>query len=123
MRIALGILFMLHGIAHLVGFVVPWRIGTIEGATYTTRILSGRVDLGDAGIRAFGVLWLALAVGFAAAALGTWAAKSWWVPAAAVLSCVSLAASVLGWPDARIGVPVNLAILIILLLGTRLTWF
>jgi hypothetical protein len=48
MRCVLGIFLIAHGIAHLVGFVVSWRIGTLEGAVYKTTILGGMVDHPDA---------------------------------------------------------------------------
>jgi hypothetical protein len=122
MRIALGILIALHGIAHVVGFVMPWQLMTPEAGGYSTTILNGRIDLGSGGIRMLGLIWLALAVGFVLAALGSWLGFGGWVRAAAVLAIVSLALSVLGWPEAKIGVPVNLAILGALYMGTRLDW-
>ena len=122
MRIALGILMALHGIAHVVGFVVPWQLMTPEAGGYSTTILGGRIDLGSGGIRVLGLVWLTLAVGFLLAALGSWLGFGGWVRAAAVLAIVSLTLSVLGWPEAKIGVPVNLAILAALYVGTRLDW-
>ena len=50
MRIALGIFLILHGVAHLPGFVVPWRLANIKDVPYKTTLLSGRFDIGDAGI-------------------------------------------------------------------------
>lgn len=114
MRIALAFLMAIHGFAHLPGFLSSWRLAKIEGLPYGTTVLNGRLDLGDAGIRAIGVSWLLLAVGFWVASAGAIANRPWWVPAAASLAVGSLLLCVLGWPEARIGVAVNLILLMAL---------
>ena len=40
-----------HGVAHLVGFVSSWKLATLAELPYKTTVFSGRVDVGDAGIR------------------------------------------------------------------------
>lgn len=122
MRVALGILMAMHGVAHVVGFVVPWKLAPPESGAYTTSVLDGRIDLGPTGIRMLGLIWLGLAIGFIVVAAGSWLRLYWWLDSAIVLAVVSLALSLLGWPASKIGVPVNLAILTVLLLGTRLSW-
>lgn len=123
MRIALAVLMVLHGVAHLPGFVVPWKLARMEDMPYSTTLLAGRVDVGDAGIRAMGVLWLLTALAFAAAALATWTARAGWLPLAVGCALVSLVLSVLALPLSRVGVGVNLVILAWLLVGTQLGWF
>jgi hypothetical protein len=122
MRIALGVLMLLHGIAHLPGFLGSWRLATLEGMPYKTTILSGRLDLGDAGIRVVGAAWLVVALGFGLAAVAALAGRAWWWPAALGVALASLCLSGLEWPEARIGVAVNLAILAALLASQRLGW-
>lgn len=122
MRIFLTALLAVHGFAHLVGFVVPWKLMRPEGTVYTTTILAGRLDLGDAGIRAYGILWLLAALGFWAAAVGVWNFRSWGLALAAGLAGVSLIMSALSWPDARIGIPVNLVVLAIVFAWHRMGW-
>lgn len=123
MRILLGSLMAVHGIAHVVGFVVPWRLIAPQSAEYSTTILAGHIDLGAGGIRTLGIVWLALAIGFLVAAAASWFGFSWWTGAATWLASVSLALSVLAWPASKIGVPVNLVILAAILVGTRMNWF
>ena len=118
MRIVLALLMALHGIAHLPGFTVPWKLTHSAEMPYGTTLLAGRVDVGDAGIRAVGVLWLLTALAFAAAAFATWTERAGWLPLAIACALVSLVLSVLALPASRIGVGVNLLILAWLLLGS-----
>lgn len=123
MRIVLAVLMALHGVAHLVGFVVPLRLAAAPaGVAYKTTVLAGRLDLGDAGIRAVGVLWLLLAVAFSVAAAGAVMSRSSWVPTAIGVAVASLVLSLVAWADSRIGVPVNLVIMAALMLGPRHGW-
>jgi hypothetical protein len=112
----------LHGFAHLVGMVVSWQLAPLEGAIYKTTLLSGRVDVGDAGMRVMGALWLLTALGFAIAAFATYTNQPWWLAAAIVVSVISLALSIVALPDSRIGVGVNLLILAALGIGTFARW-
>jgi hypothetical protein len=106
----------LHGFAHLVGFMVPWELGPVRGS-YKTTLLAGQLDVGNAGIRTVGVFWLAGALGFWVAAAGAAGGRAWWVPLALATAMYSLAMSLIDWPDARIGVFVNIALLGALLAG------
>lgn len=122
MRIALAVLFALHGIAHGVGFVASWDLAELEEMSYKTTLLAGRLDVGDLGIRAMGIVWLVAGLAFVVAGLAAWTRQAWWPSLAVAAALFSLALCVLGWPDARIGVAVNLAILALLLLGGRYGW-
>ena len=105
-----------HGLIHLIGFVVPWRIAIVEGFGYRTTALGGAVALGDTGARIVGVVWLALAVGFVIAAVATGRGVPWARALVAMLAVASLAVCVLGLPETAAGIAVNLGIL------AALTW-
>lgn len=122
MRIALAVLFVLHGIAHGVGFVVPWRLMEVEEASYTTTLLAGTLDVGDVGIRLVGVLWLVTGLSFVVSGAGAWMMKTWWLEVSTVAAVASLLLSVLGWPEARMGAALNVVILAALF-GIRLGWW
>jgi len=62
----------LHGLIHVIGFVVPWRIATLEGFAYRTTAFDGGLDLGAAGVEVIGLLWLALTFAFLVAGYGVW---------------------------------------------------
>jgi hypothetical protein len=105
-----AVLLIAHGIAHLVGFVVPWGLVAAPDLMNRTTVLNGSFDIGAAGARAFGIVWLALALGFVvagAAFLAGWHDNIWIVR----LAGLSLVFCVVGWPDARIGILVNAAII------------
>ena len=122
MRIALLVLMGLHGIAHLVGFAESWQLSTTESTPYKTTVLSGRVDLGAAGIRAAGVLWLLAALAFVLVAVGAAMNAPWWFSMAIATAVASLVLCLVWWPEARIGVPINVALIVTLVLGRRLGW-
>lgn len=122
LRIAFAVLLALHGIAHLVGFLVPWRLMEAEELPYSTTILAGRVDLGPAGIRIFGAAWLLGCVAFLVASGGAATQRSWWTSLAVGAALFSLILSFLAWPEARIGVWLNLVILAGLFLDRPFSW-
>ena len=43
-RILVMIVLIVHGLIHLIGFVVPWRLATIEDFAYTTTLLAGNLN-------------------------------------------------------------------------------
>ena len=118
-RYILVFLLVAHGIAHLVGFVVPWQLITSAEMPYRTTVLQGRVDLGDAGIRFYGLIWLALASGCAVIAIGVLLRWSWWLAALEALVVVSLVFCILDWPLTRVGVAANLLILVVAFAAVR----
>jgi hypothetical protein len=119
MRFILAAILGAHGIAHFVGFVFSWQIATLAELPYKTTILADRIDVGDGGIRVVGVLWLTVGLGFLAAAAAVGAHAPWALPFTFIMVLASVPLCAIGWPDARIGLAVNIGILALLLLGTR----
>ncbi len=120
LRLALAGFLALHGIAHFVGFAVPWKLLEADEMPWSTTLLAGRLDVGAAGIRIVGLLWLALGLAFVAAGVVTWMDRPTWPRTVLLLSAASLVMSVLGWPAARIGVAVNLGLLAVVGAGLAL---
>ena len=79
-----------------------------------------RVDVGDAGIRVMGVLWLLAALAFLVAAIAVATEAGWAMRFTLAAVMVSLVLCVLGWPDARIGVAVNAGLVLLLAIGAGL---
>ena len=120
MRFVLAFVLVAHGMAHLVGFISSWRLATLAELPYKTTIFSGRLDVGDAGIRVIGVLWLLAALAFLIGPIAVTTEASW---AGRFLFAAVIASTLLcvaGWPDARIGLAVNLGLALVLAIGARL---
>jgi len=115
-RFILSIAMLLHGLAHLPGLVTAWRLRPLPDFPYHTVLLRGRLDVGDAGMRVVGTLWLAAAVGFGVAATGAFMGDPRWIPVAFVTTLLSSALCLLEWPFARVGLWVNLVLLSVLVL-------
>lgn len=120
MRFVLALLLVAHGVAHLVGFVSSWKLATLAELPYKTAVFSGRVDVGDAGIRVMGVLWLLAALAFLVAAFAVATETGWAVRFTLAAVIASLILCVVFWPDARIGVAVNVGLALLLAIGVRL---
>lgn len=119
MRFAFALLMAFHGLAHLVGFLVPWHLIHPAGVTYRTTVMAGNLDLGETGIRVLGVFWLLTAIAFLALAGAALTQQPLWMPVAITVALVSLSLSLFAWPESKLGVAVNLLIIAILLLGPR----
>jgi hypothetical protein len=122
MRIALAMLMTIHGMAHLVGVAEAWRLGP-PGFPYRTTLLAGHVHLGEVSGRAFGFVWLALAIAFVSGAVGAVGGAPWWPQATLGAAIASLALTVAEWPEARPGVRMNVGIITVLVAGRLLGWF
>lgn len=96
------------------------QLTTIEGMAYKTTLLGGRWDLGEAGIRVFGALWVVAAIGFAVAAVALLAGWGWWQPVLVGVTLFSLVLTALDWSNAFASVIINIVILAVVLLGSRI---
>ena len=122
-RLALAfvvVVLVLHGLIHLIGTAVYWRLADIQGFAYKTTVLGGRLDLGYGGVRAFGMLWLLAAMGFVLAALALMQGWDWWGTALLAVTLLSLGLTSLDWSVAFAGAIVNIVILVLLWLGRRM---
>jgi hypothetical protein len=107
---------ILHGLIHLLGFVAYWPLGEIAELPYKTTLLNGRFNVGQTGMRLFGLLWLMAAVGLVGSAAGLVAEQSWWLPLMFAAVLVSLVVTVLDWSNAFRGALLSLVMLVPLLL-------
>ena len=120
MRFMRAFFLLAHGVAHLVGFVSSWQLATLAELPHKTTVFSDRVDVGDAGIRVMGVLWLLAALAFLVAAIAVATEAGWAVRFTLAAVVASFMLCVAGWPDARIGVAVNVGLVLLLAIGARM---
>ena len=103
-----GLLFA-HAIAHLVGFAWPWWVlEPLPSASTEVALIS------EAGMQLLSALWFLSAVAFIGAALALLVDAHVWRPITMWAAVMSLVLSVLCWPAAMLGIPINLTILALL---------
>ncbi len=122
MHILLAVILFLHGFAHLPGFLAYWKLAELKEMPYKTTILAGKIYVGDAGIHVFGALWLLASLAFVVASIGTGARLAWWQSVTMIASGFSFLLCLLGWPEARLGLFINLALIAFLLLNRQTGW-
>jgi len=120
LRYALSALLAAHGVAHLVGFLVPWRLISAPDMPFKTTLLAGRVDVGEAGIKVIGALWLLTAVAMVVAAAGVALQTRWAGILMLPVVAVSLVLCLVELPQARIGLVLNGVLVLTLLLHPTL---
>ncbi len=121
MRIALALFLFVHGIAHLVGFVGTFQLS--PSVPFNPKVLGGAATVEGLGLKTYGVSWLLLSLGFAVVAVGGLLSAHWWLPAAVAVTASSLVLCTVGWPEARIGLFINVALLLLFAVAERLPLF
>lgn len=112
MRTTIAVALLLHGLAHLVGFLAPLGLtpGAAARSSNTTTIIGGRL-LGVHTARWLGLLWIGGAAAFVYAA-AMLIAESPNVASPVILATLaSLVLTAVWWPVARTGFFINVAIL------------
>lgn len=109
--IAASVFVVLHGLIHIIGFIV-YSLGIdTQQMAYKTTLLNGAWNVGTAGIFIYGLLWLLPLAGFGVAAIGMWRQARWWRPVMLAVSLVSLVLTALDWQNAYLGSFINLGIM------------
>jgi 2-hydroxy-6-oxonona-2,4-dienedioate hydrolase len=125
MRAFFAVVLVMHGLAHLVGFLVPWRL--VPGSSTSlpqpmNRLFGGRLVLNDVSARTLGVLWLVAGVTFAVVAIAWWRQQSWSGGALLAMVLASIVLTAVWWPAARIGLAINAGILLALAVSLYQTY-
>ena len=118
MRYLLAILLLVHGVAHLPGFLVAFGLASFPELPYRTTVF-GALEVGTSGARAIGVAWLVLSLSFIALAAVMALRLNWtpmMFPAALGISALLCAAE---WPEARMGFVANTVIAALLVVAER----
>lgn len=101
MKIFFIVFLIGHAIAHLVGFVVPWKIVKLEEMKYSTKIFFNKIDVGDNGIRLIGILWLLASLSFIAVSISVFQNVSIWKSLLLFTTIFSLILTIIGLPDSK----------------------
>jgi hypothetical protein len=108
---AFALFMTLHGIVHVVGFTVPWRLGGPRGAEYTTSLFNQTVEVGDPVVKLVGLLWLATAFAFLAVALLLWRRHALALRATVGLLILSAGLCLAGLPASIYGLVIDAVLL------------
>ena len=117
MRLIAALLLVLHGLAHLVGFQAAFR--PAAGAPLKAQLLGGVLGVGYAGSRLLGLVWLLLAVGFVVSSVLFLRRTPSFAPTLLWTTGLSAAMCVLFWPDARIGLVIDVVLFLVVLSSSR----
>jgi len=111
--------FILHGLAHLSGFMASWTRNS-SGFSDRPWVLSTGVTLHSGTGHIFGLLWLVAAICSMGAGIGLAVQQAWWPILAVAQAIVSLIVIVPWWntvvPGAKAGAVFDVLVLTALLL-------
>ncbi len=109
-----AVFLVLHGLAHVYGFTTPWGIASPRRADYSTLILNGSIDIGDAAIKAMSFLWLGAVFAFALAGLMVWRGHPWARRTTVAVVLGSLVICAIRVPGSVIGLAIDVVLLALL---------
>jgi hypothetical protein len=118
MHTLIALLLLIHGVAHVVGFVAAFRLMP-DTVAHVTTLLGGLISIGEPATQVLGILWLVVALAFAVAAVGALVRADRWPAFTGAAAIASLVMCLLFWPEARIGAGADAGILILLAIATR----
>ncbi len=121
-RFVFAVPLIMHGLAHMSGFVASWT-SNLVGFSERPWILSSGVALQSSAGRAFGLLWLVATVSFIGSGLGLVFKQQWWPSLAIPAAIISLVAIAPWWhtvpPGAWAGAAFDLLVIIVLFLPLK----
>jgi hypothetical protein len=111
--------FLIHGLAHISGFLAAWT-SSEAGYKKNPWILSSDIYLDNPIGKVFGMLWLVAMFGFISSAIGIVFQLDWWSNVAIASSLISLVVIVPWWntvpPGAKVGAIFDVIVIVVLLL-------
>ena len=120
-RLAVGVVLVLHGLAHAPGVLASWGLASYENVSYQPNILLETAS--DGVVRLLGAVWLMAGAAFVFAGISILRQAPWWRPATLVACLLSLTVSTLWLEDAIVGLVINLGVLALLAgLWAGLAW-
>jgi hypothetical protein len=118
LRFLIAAPFILHGLAHLSGFLRAWTTAQV-GFSDRPWLLSSGITLRSPLGRAFGLLWLIAMMALLGTGFGVLFRQAWWPLLAIVASVISLTVIAPWWntvpPGARFGALFDLVVILVLL--------
>ena len=116
-------LLIVHGLVHILGLLIYFEITEIDTLEYSTKVLGGRIEVGDFGMRILGIIWLLIMIAMVASGVGLLLGTAWWYSLALWSTVASTVVTILGWPDTRYGLMINVLVFILLFVGSSQGWY
>jgi hypothetical protein len=104
-----------HAIAHLPGFISAYKIAELKELPYSTKIFFKKVEIGELGVKIYGLIWLILSIIFLIAVILLLLSRPVFKDTVLVASSLSLLISVAGLPETKFGVIINILLIVYLL--------
>lgn len=111
LRRLLAMALSVHGAIHLIGVAVTWELADFDDFQYSTEVIGG-LDLGTAGIRTLGIIWLGATLAFVVAGFGLLRSKSWAFQALVTATALSSLACLIQVDSAWRGLAIDLVIML-----------
>jgi hypothetical protein len=121
LRVIVIAAFILHGFAHLSGFMASWTKNS-SGFSGRPWVLSTGVTLHSGVGHIFGLLWLVAAICSISAGIGLALAQPWWPVLATAQALVSLIVIVPWWNTVARGAKVGAVFDVIVLIALLPPW-
>ncbi len=112
-RWAFALLLILHGFAHLPGVLGAWKLKTFDDVSFQPNAIF--TDASDTTVFLLGIVWFMAAIGFVVAGISVLVHYDWWPHIALRAVVTSLIPTILWNEDARIGLVLNIGLLIVVL--------
>lgn len=109
-----AVFLVLHGLVHVIGFTVPWRLGGLRGSEYSTAIVYRSIEVGDAIVKLIGVVWLAAAVALVVVGVMVWRGHALALRATVAVLLLSLAICAIDLPGSVMGLAIDVVLLALL---------
>jgi hypothetical protein len=107
LRLVAAVALTVHGLLHYLGTAALWRVTDVQAYPYTTTVLDGRFDVGEAGVTVLGALWLLGGALYVAAGLAVALSSARSLRLVAVAAAVSGVLCLLGMPSTAPGATVD----------------
>lgn len=107
LRLVAAVALTIHGLLHYLGTAALWRVTAVQAYPYTTTVLDGRFDVGEAGVGVLGALWLLGGALYVGAGLAVALSSTRTLPLLTVAAIMSGILCLLGMPFTAPGATVD----------------
>lgn len=116
LRFAFALPLILHGLAHISGFLASWTAADV-GYSDHAWIFTSNIHIRSPVGKASGLLWLVAAMGLVGSGLGILSGEAWWAELGLAGAAISLVVIISWWNTVPPGAKAGAAFDVIILLG------